>query len=160
MGKTGWEKQFKDKKVLIMGLGLNGGGTGTARFFAKEKARVTVTDLKPAESLKPSTDALREYKITYILGRHREEDFAAADLIIRNPDVPRSSFFLETAKNHGVPVEMEDALFAKLCSLPIIGVTGTRGKTTTTMMIASLLKAAGKKVLIGGNIRGVSSLEL
>lgn len=160
-------KEFKNKKVLVMGLGLHGGGVGIAKFFAKQGANVLVTDLKTKEQLAESLEKLRNNKnIKYALGGHKEEDFTSADLIIKNPDVPNSSPYLQIAKKHNVPVETDITLFLKLSKAFIIGVTGTKGKTTTSSLIFHILKSlpAGrqenpKNVFLAGNI-GVSPLEL
>lgn len=153
---------FIGKKVLVMGLGIQGGGVGVARFFVEHGAKVTVTDLKTKKQLAPSLAGLADLPITYVLGKHREEDFKKADLVIRNPDVPQNSPYLAMARKQGIPVEMDESLFLKLCSNRenIIGVTGTRGKTTTTHLIGTILKKAGFHTLLGGNLRGVATLSL
>ncbi len=153
---------FHGKKILVMGLGLQGGGVGVARFFAEKGARVTVTDLKTEEQLSFSIASLSDLPINYVLGKHREEDFKNSDLIIRNPDVPRSSQYLKIAKDNDIPVEMDESLFLKLCPNRenVVGVTGTRGKTTTTHLIGAILKEAGFPTLLGGNLRGVTTLSL
>lgn len=153
---------FLGKKVLVMGLGLQGGGVGVARFFAEHGAKVTVTDLKSEKELQTSLVSLAGLPINYVLGKHREEDFQKTDLVIRNPDVPRDSSFLEIARKAGAKVEMDESLFLRLCpnSQNVIGVTGTRGKTTTTHFIGAILKKAGFHTLLGGNLRGVTTLSL
>lgn len=145
-----------------MGLGLQGGGAGAARFFAEKGAKVTVTDLKTEAELAGSLRELKSLSITYVLGKHGEEDSKNSDLIIRNPDVLRDSPFLKIAKDNGIPVEMDESLFLKLCPNRenIIGVTGTRGKTTTTRLIGAILEKAGYHTLLGGNLRGVATLSL
>ncbi|MDP3998555.1 MAG: UDP-N-acetylmuramoyl-L-alanine--D-glutamate ligase [bacterium] len=153
-------KTFHGKKVLIMGLGRLGGGEGVARFFVGEGAKVTVTDLKNEEELKDTLQRLRDLPISYVLGKHRPEDFRDQDLVIRNPDVPRDSPFLEIARKNKIPVEVDESLFLKLCPVPVIGVTGTRGKTTTTTLIGKILEEAGHHTLLGGNLNGVATLSL
>lgn len=150
---------FKNKKVLIMGLGLHGGGVGVAKFFCRQKADVLVTDLKTKEQLQESLKKLRGLKIKYVLGKHQESDFLQADLIIKNPDVPSSSPYLEIAKKNNVPVETDVNLFFKMSEAFIIGVTGTKGKSTTASLIYHLLKAKSKRVFLAGNI-GISPLEI
>jgi UDP-N-acetylmuramoylalanine--D-glutamate ligase len=153
------DSQFKNKKVLVMGLGLNGGGVGVAKFFYKQGAKVLVTDLKTKEQLKDSLQKLKGLKIEYALGGHKEEDFKNADLIIKNPDVPNSSPYLEVARKHGVQIETDVTLFFKLSGAFIIGVTGTKGKSTTASLIFHLLKTKYHNVFLAGNI-GVSPLEI
>lgn len=153
------KRLFNGKKILIMGLGLHGGGVGVAKFFCAQKADVLVTDLKSKEQLKESIDKLRNLKINYSLGGHKEANFLAADLIIKNPDVPGTSPYLEIAKKNNIPVETDVSLFFKLSGAFIVGVTGTKGKSTTASLIYNLLKAKYKRTFLAGNI-GVSPLEL
>ena len=154
--------ELKDKRVLVFGLGVHGGGLGVARWLVKQGARVTVADLKRAEELQPSLDALRGLPIEYVLGEHREQDFANVDLIVRNPGVPRESKWLKLAQERGIPVEMEMSLFVERLphgAAQVIGITGTKGKTTTTLMTGAILKQANPKTVVAGNLR-VSALEL
>ena len=153
---------LKDKRVLVFGLGVHGGGIGVARWLVTQGARVTVTDMKHADELQSSLDALRGLPIEYVLGEHREQDFLNADLIVRNPAVPRESKWLAFAAEHNIPVEMEMGLFVQ--RLPrgmaqVIGITGTKGKTTTTLMVGEILKRANPKTVVAGNLR-VSALDL
>jgi len=136
---------FKDKRVTVMGLGLHGGGVAVVNWLIKHGAKVTVTDLKGKKELKPSLGKLvvKRYSdraIKLALGRHWEADFKTADLIIQNPGVPRESKYLEIAKKSGVPIENDASLFFKHCPASIIGVTGTRGKSTTATLIYEILK--------------------
>jgi len=150
---------FKGKKVLIMGLGLHGGGVSVAKFFCMQKADVTVTDLKTEEQLAESIEKLKKYKIKYTLGRHKEADFISTDLIIKNPDVPATSPYLEIARKHNMPIETDISLFLKSSEAFIIGITGTKGKSTTSSLIYHLLKLKYKNTFLAGNI-GLSPLEL
>jgi len=150
------------KRVLVMGLGIHGGGLGVTKWLVKQGARVTVTDLKHGDELQSSLDALRGLPIEYVLGEHRDNDFAIADLIVRNPGVPRESRFLQIAREHNVPIEMEMGLFFERLprgAAQTIGITGTKGKTTTTLMVGAMLKNANPRTVVAGNLR-VSALEL
>lgn len=151
---------FKDKKVLILGLGVNQGGLGSAKFFAKAKAVVRVTDLKGAKELKPSLDQLKEYKnISYVLGKHRFEDIDWADLIIRNQAIKPDNPYLRYALKKDKRVEMDMGIFLQFVSpKQVIGVTGTKGKSTTASLIYQALKKAKKKAVFAGNI-GISVLD-
>ena len=140
------------KKVTIMGLGLFGGGLGAAEYFARKGSRVTVTDLKSADQLRPSLEKLDGHAVELHLGEHRERDFTAADLVVVNPAVPRSSQYIALARRHGVKLATEITLFFELCRAPIIGVTGSNGKTTTTSMIGKMLDGGRRAVHVGGNI--------
>jgi UDP-N-acetylmuramoylalanine--D-glutamate ligase len=153
------KKIFQGKRILIMGLGLNGGGVGAAEFFYKQKAEVLVTDLKSEKQLKESLQKLKKLKIKYSLSGHKESDFLWADLIIKNPDVPETSPYLEIARKNKITVETDVSLFFKLSQAFIIGVTGTKGKSTTSSLIFHILKQKYKRIFLAGNI-GVSPLEL
>ena len=154
---------FKDKNVLILGLGLLGRGVKDAIFFAEAGAKVTVTDLKTKEQLTDSVKLLQPYKnIRYTLGKHLESDILKSDLIIRNAGVPSTSPFLKLAQDKKIPVDMDESLFAEFCPCPIIGITGTRGKSTTTTIIYTILKNLYTKgqVYLAGNIQGEATLPL
>ena len=144
-----------------MGLGLNKGGLGVAKYFAKKGKEVLVTDLKSAEVLKPSVDALEGIaNIQFRLGEHRLEDFEDAEIVIANPGVPvHGNEFVEHARKQGIPVHTEMSYFFVHKKCRVIGITGTRGKSTTTNLTYQILKAAGKNVVLGGNI-GVSVMDL
>jgi UDP-N-acetylmuramoylalanine--D-glutamate ligase len=152
---------FEGKKITVMGLGILGRGVGDAEFLAEIGVDLTITDLKKPEELKESLDRLKQWpNIKYTLGEHKKEDFENCDMIIKAAGVPLRSPYLHHAAKNDVPVYMSTALFAKFCKAYLIGVTGTRGKSTTTQMIHDGLAAAGKKVHIGGNIKGKSTLAM
>src|SRR5581483_515056 len=153
--------KLKDKRVLVMGLGLHGGGVGVTRWLLKQGARVTVTDLKKPNELRPTTSQLGDAPVEWVLGEPRLVDFVNADLIVRNPGVPRESRYLEFARARGIPVWMELGLFLE--QLPrgaaqVIGITGTKGKTTTTVLTGEILRRVAPKTVVAGNLR-VSALE-
>lgn len=142
-----------------MGLGLLGRGVGDAAFLARHCGKVIVTDMKNADDLRVSVDALKEYKnIEFRLGGHDAADFRNADFILKGAGVRLDNPYILEAEKAGVPVYMSTALFARFAPLRTVGITGTRGKSTTTYMVGDILKRAGRKVLMGGNIRGVSTL--
>lgn len=140
---------IKDLNVTIMGLGLNGGGEASAVFFAKNGAKVLVTDLKTEEQLKEVVERLSIYgNIRFKLGVHDIADFANADLVIKNPAVRNTSEYLKVAKN----IETDISIFLRLVKNPIIAVTGSKGKSTTVSAIYHVLKNLGKEAYLGGNI--------
>ncbi len=142
-----------------MGLGVSGGGVGVARFLARRGAKVTVTDLSPPDRLAESIAALHGLDIHYVLGEHREADVLQADFVVRNPAVPRTHPLLQLAEARGLPIYMEMTLFFLECpSSHIVGVTGTKGKTTTTTLLGEVLGGAGRDVVVAGNLR-ISALE-
>lgn len=142
------------RRVLVMGLGLFGGGAGAVRFLCREGARVTVTDLRPAEALRESLRTLESLPVVYRLGGHEAADFRAADLIVANPGVPRSSPFLNVAGKRGIPVTTEICLFAERCKAPVMGITGSSGKTTTTSLVGEMMRRRSPRTMVGGNIGG------
>lgn len=157
-----FSEHFKGKKITVMGLGLLGRGVGDAAFLADCGAEVTVTDLKTEEQLASSLEQLKQCSnITYVLGEHREEDFENRDIILVAAGVPADSKYLAHAREHGVRLVQSAALFAELAKIPVIGITGTRGKSTVTHMVHHVLSVTtGEHIILGGNVRGVSNLQL
>src|SRR3989344_1289861 len=152
---------FRGKRITAMGLGLLGRGVGDARYLAECGAELIVTDLKTREQLTESVAQLESFKnITFVLGEHRLEDFRNRDFILKAAGVPLNSLYITEAKKNEIPVRMSADLFAEISEIPIIGVTGTRGKSTVTHMIYEIFKTAVKSVLLGGNVRGISNLAL
>jgi UDP-N-acetylmuramoylalanine--D-glutamate ligase len=151
---------FQGKRVLIMGLGVNGSGIASARYAARHGAITRVTDLRPAELLAPSIRSLEGLSIEYALGHHRNEDFLWAEIVIPVPGVRLSSPYLRIAREHGALITHEIVLFFEACPGRIIGITGTRGKTTTTTLIYEMLCNSGAPTVIGGNVSGVETLSL
>jgi UDP-N-acetylmuramoylalanine--D-glutamate ligase len=149
------------RRVLVMGLGLLGGGVAAARYAVGQgAAEVVVTDLRSAELLAPSLARLEGLPIRYVLGGHDEADFRHAEVVVRNPGVRRDSPYLRAAADAGARVEMEIAWFLRACPGPIAGVTGTRGKSTTTVLLHAILERAGMRPLLGGNLGGIETLSL
>jgi UDP-N-acetylmuramoylalanine--D-glutamate ligase len=150
------------RTVLIMGLGLHGGGAAAANFFADLGDRVVVTDLKSAAELEEGLARIKAGKrMRFVLGRHEFRDFEEADLIVKNPGVPPASPYLARARERGVPIETDIGIFLDhggLRARCIVGVTGTKGKSTTASLLHSILSVHGH-ALIGGNIT-VSVLDI
>lgn len=155
-------KYFNGKKVTVMGLGLLGRGVGDALFLAECGAEVLVTDLKSKEELASSVSQLENFSnVTFVLGEHRLEDFEDRDMILVAAGVPFDSPYLAHSKEKGVPLKMSAAIFARVSQIPIVGITGTRGKSTVAHMVHHVLGVVtGESILLGGNIRGVSNLQL
>jgi len=142
------ESELKGLKVTVMGLGLHGGGLATAKFLASRGALVTVTDLRSLEVLKPSVNALRNFEIEFVLGEHRMADFSDADLVIKNPAVPPTSPFLKAAK----AIETDISLFLSLNKRPVLAITGSKGKSTTSSALHHIFKSIYRDSRLGGNI--------
>src|SRR3989344_7620138 len=160
---------FKDKKVTVLGLGVLGKRLGDIAFLAECGAKVLVTDLKSSTVLKPSLQELRKHNlptgrqgnITFVLGKHRLSDFENCDFVLKGQGVTLDSPYITHARKKGIPIEMDESLFAKLApKVKIIGITGTRGKSTTTMLIYEIIKRAGLPVHLGGNIKNTAALPL
>lgn len=152
---------YAGQRATVLGLGTRGGGVGVARYLVEAGARVTVTDAKPAEALAEPLAALAGLPIRFVLGGHEDDLFttAGADLVVRNPGVPRRAPMLELARRHRLPVEMEMTLFFRACPAPIVGVTGTKGKTTVSTLCAEMLRGWDPSTVLAGNM-GVSALGL
>lgn len=162
-GNMSFSDYFKGKRITVMGLGLLGRGIGDARYIAESGAReVIVTDLKTEADLVSSIESLKDLpNLRFALGGHKLEDFENVDLILVAAGVSMDSEYLLHARKMGIPLKQSAALFVELSKIPIIGVTGTRGKSTVTHMIHhTLSQVTGEKVLLGGNVRGVSNLQL
>ena len=142
---------LKNKKGVVIGLARS--GVAVAQFASLRGAKVTVTDLKPKSELQSSLKLLAPYKkIKYELGRHPLKTLLVADFFVVSPGVPLTNPLIEQAlkKNKKVMSEIEFAF--QFISVPLVAVTGTNGKTTTTMMIGEMLKNTKKSVFVGGNI--------
>ncbi|HWA64248.1 MAG TPA: UDP-N-acetylmuramoyl-L-alanine--D-glutamate ligase [Candidatus Paceibacterota bacterium] len=122
---------FKGKKVLLFGLGILGGGVAAANWLMRQGARVTVTDLKTRNQLADSIARVTGTAV-WKLGGHSFEDVDACDIVVVNPDVPIASEYIQYAFTQGKMVLNEAAIFFEEFARPIVAVTGTRGKTTTT----------------------------
>ncbi len=156
---------FKGKKVLVFGLGVLGGGVATTNWLLDHGARVAVTDLKNAEHLASSVKRVEEHlkrtapdgkayektkaRLTWALGGHSNALIDASDVVVVNPDVSaRNPYILRAIKNRS-RVCNEGTIFYDVWKKPTIGVTGTRGKTTTASWANHLI---GTSVLTGNSI--------
>lgn len=142
--------QFKNRKVLILGLAKS--GEASAKLLTRLGAIVTVNDGKPFEE-NPTAQALLEEGIKVICGSHPiellDEDF---EYFIKNPGIPYKNPMVEKAIEKGIPVLTEVELAYLVSESPIVAITGSNGKTTTTTMIAETLNHAGQSALLSGNI--------
>jgi UDP-N-acetylmuramoylalanine--D-glutamate ligase len=141
---------LNQKNVLVVGLGMT--GLASARFLHHRGAAVTVTDMAPEEGRAASVLELHQLGIRTELGGHCRETFESSDLIVLSPGVPHTHDFLSGARQKGTPVIGEIELASRFVREPIIAITGTNGKTTTTSLLASMLVQCGKRVFVGGNI--------
>ncbi len=144
---------FRGKRVTVMGLGSFGGGIGAVRFLARQGARVTVTDLKPAGELSAALAQIADCPgVEQHLGEHRDADFRETDLVVASPAIPKESKYLQLARDAGVQVSSEMNLFWERNRGRTICVTGSNGKSTTAAIIHALLSAGTQTAWLGGNI--------
>jgi UDP-N-acetylmuramoylalanine--D-glutamate ligase len=142
--------ELTGKKVLIVGLGRS--GIAAARHCAAAGASVTVADAKPADELAGALAALAGLPVRQALGGHDPALPAAHDLVVASPGVPLDAPGFAEARARGVPIVGELELAVRRISRPIVAVTGTNGKTTTTSLIGHLLAAARLRACVAGNI--------
>jgi UDP-N-acetylmuramoylalanine--D-glutamate ligase len=166
MKKSRYEKYFRDKKITVMGIGVLGRGVGDIKFLASCGADIIATDLKSKEKLKKSLRHLSKYKnISYTLDEHKVQDFKKRDFILKGSGVSLDNKYIETADANDVPVHMSfglvmDILKKENMDVKIIGITGSKGKSTTTGLINAILEKSGRRYHLGGNIRGIANLPL
>ena len=140
------------KRVLVMGLGRFGGGVAAVRFFRERGHPVLVTDLYDEKKLGKSVAAVAPLGVEFRLGRHDEADFDSTDILVVNQAVPFEHPLVLRARARGKEVVTELGLTLRLLKCPIVGITGTKGKSTTSALIAAMLEASGRPVALGGNI--------
>jgi UDP-N-acetylmuramoylalanine--D-glutamate ligase len=141
---------LKGKKIVVVGLART--GVAVARFLAERGALVTVTDMKDEAALAPYLEKLEGLHINRELGRHEEYSFLTADLIVVSPGVPMeiAPILLARARKRRVISEIE--LASCFIDAPMVAITGTNGKTTTTTLTGEIFRACGFNTFVGGNI--------
>jgi UDP-N-acetylmuramoylalanine--D-glutamate ligase len=142
--------EVRDKRVLVVGLARS--GRAAARCLRRRGALVTVTDSRPPWELRADIPELLAHKIGMELGLHREETFLRQDLIVISPGVPAGLPYLEAARKKNIPVVPEVEAASWFLEGPLVGVTGSNGKTTTTALLGKVFKASGFRTFVGGNI--------
>lgn len=138
------------KRMLVVGLART--GIAAARFLHRRGAQVQATDQADESRLGPELAELRAMGVALEVGGHSAEAFAAAETIVLSPGVPHTLPALEAARRRGIPVIGETELAARFIAQPVVAVTGTNGKTTTTELLGAMLAASGRRVFVGGNI--------
>ena len=149
--------ELKDKRVLVVGLGKS--GVASALFLKERGARVTVSDTKSGDELRDEIPALLDQGITVETGGHGERTFHGQDLIVVSPGVPVDAPPLVQARALGETVIGEIELASRFLPGPIVAITGSNGKTTTTALVGEILTAGGRPTLVGGNI-GTPAISL
>ena len=140
---------FRDERVVVVGAGV--AGAGVARVLTDQGADVLVTELRPADAVERAAE-LHAMGVTLAAGGHERSHLDGATLVVTSPGVPQDAPILGWAAARHIPVWGELELGARLCTAPYLAVTGTNGKTTTTGMIASCLRAGGVDAVACGNI--------
>lgn len=141
---------FTGKRILVVGMARS--GRAAARFLARRGAVVTGTDIKERGEFGAALRELESLPINLVLGGYPEVDRGLYDLVIISPGVPPAIPPVACADRAGIPVWSELELASRFIEDPVIAVTGTNGKTTTTSLIGYILKKAGKQVAVAGNI--------
>jgi UDP-N-acetylmuramoylalanine--D-glutamate ligase len=138
------------KKVLVVGLART--GVALAHFLTRAGARVTITDMAQAQELAEMRQLIQNLPVEEELGVPEPRDVSGFDLILPSPGVPPELPWLTEARRHGIPVWGELELAGHFLTRPVIAVSGTNGKTTTTTLVGRFLAASGIAALVGGNI--------
>ncbi|MGQ9681114.1 MAG: UDP-N-acetylmuramoyl-L-alanine--D-glutamate ligase [Anaerolineae bacterium] len=141
--------EFGGLRATILGLARE--GTALARFLAQRGARVCVSDLKGPEALADAIQSLAGLSVRYYLGSHPPE-ILDADVLFLSPGVPPESAIVREAQRRGVALSSETRLFTRLSSAPVLGITGSSGKTTTVTLVGKMLEASSYRTYVGGNI--------
>lgn len=141
---------FKGRKVIVIGLARS--GIAAAEKLKESGAEVLAVDSNDNEELQKTAAELALKKIATRLGPHRLSDLDGRDLVIVSPGVPKSSPVLIEAYRRNLAVWSEIELASQFIVNPVIGVSGTNGKTTVTTLIGELLRAGNKEVVVSGNI--------
>ncbi|MDY0189790.1 MAG: UDP-N-acetylmuramoyl-L-alanine--D-glutamate ligase [Desulfuromonas sp.] len=140
------------KKIVVVGAGRS--GLAVCRYAVMHGAQVVLSDSRTEQDLRTSGTALDDIVelVTLDLGGHSEAYFTGADLIVISPGVKLTIAALAAARRVGVPVIGEIELAARLLRCPIMAITGTNGKSTTTELLGAMLRRCGKRVFVGGNL--------
>jgi UDP-N-acetylmuramoylalanine--D-glutamate ligase len=149
--------ELNGKRALVVGLGKS--GVASALFMKAHGARVTVSDTKSGDELRNEIPVLLDHGITVETGGHGERTFRGQDLIVVSPGVPVDAPPLVQARSLGETVIGEVELAAQFLPGPMVAITGSNGKTTTTTLTGEIIAAAGFPVLVGGNI-GTPAISL
>ena len=144
-------RSFAGQRATLIGLGTRT-HVALARFLVGHGAEVTITDSKPEEQLKDEIDLLGGLRVRLSLGGHRLDEILPTDVVFVSPGVPREIPLLGELAARGVRISSEIELLFDVCPAPIVGITGSSGKTTTTALVGEMLVAGGRPALVGGNI--------
>ena len=142
--------ELNGKKFLVLGLART--GKACARFLVNQGAIVAISDLRSQAELKEEMTDLEDLSLSYFLGGEDRQALAGVDCVIPSPGVPVENPLLGDAVARRIPVLSEIEIAYRFLPAPLVAITGTNGKSTTTTLVGEMLKAGAKKVFIGGNI--------
>jgi UDP-N-acetylmuramoylalanine--D-glutamate ligase len=142
--------ELKGKTVLVLGLART--GSECARFLVNEGAHVLVSDRRSEQELAPEMTRLAGLPIRYLLGGEERAWLTGVDLFVPSPGVPQENALLEEAEQRRIPVLSEIELAYRFFRAPLVAITGTNGKSTTTTLVGEMFKASGQRVFVGGNL--------
>jgi UDP-N-acetylmuramoylalanine--D-glutamate ligase len=145
------KNELQGKHVLVVGLGVS--GVAVARFLCRQGALVSVSDSRLVKELAEAVSQLKLLPLSELeTGGHTVSLFLQQDMIVASPGVPFSLEVLEQARARDIPVIGEIELASRFMRVPLIGLTGTNGKTTTVTLLGEIFNTAGRKAFVGGNI--------
>jgi UDP-N-acetylmuramoylalanine--D-glutamate ligase len=142
--------ELKGKKVMVLGAART--GIATARFLAQRGAEVLVTDRRSEIELSGEMKAIAGLPIRFLLGGEDPAWVEGVDLVIPSPGVPQENPLLQEAERRGAGILSEIEMACRFIRAPLIAITGTNGKSTTTALVGEMLKAGGYNIFVGGNI--------
>jgi UDP-N-acetylmuramoylalanine--D-glutamate ligase len=145
------QREFTDRRVTVVGLGRFGGGVGVTKWLCGQGAKVIVSDHGDKSTLSESIAALDGCDVEFHFGEHQKKDFLDTDLLVVNPAMPQTHPLLQLAIKAEIPYTTEINLFIERCQAPIVAITGSVGKSTTTAMVGEIL-ARKFTTHVGGNI--------
>lgn len=150
--------EFAGKKVLVLGAGIS--GISVSQVLSDQGASVILSDVRTEEQIGKDLSALKTAGVVFGLGRQDEELLEGVDYVVLSPGVSIYNPLVEAAKAAGKTVISEIEVAYRQCPAPVVAITGTNGKTTTTTLVGEILKAAGQEVVVGGNIGQALSHEV
>jgi UDP-N-acetylmuramoylalanine--D-glutamate ligase len=143
-------REVRGLNVVVLGLARQ--GIALSRWLVEEGARVTASDVQPADKLAEALHALDGLPIRFVLGGHPLSLLDDCDVLCLSGGVPIDLPIVLEAKQRGIPLSNDSQLFVERCPAPVIGITGSAGKTTTTTLVGEMCRSAGRKTWVGGNI--------
>jgi len=141
---------FSGKRVTVVGLGIE--GVDLVRYLVRQGAEITISDSRPANALSARLQEIAGLPVRLSLASGQSADIASAQAVFVSQSVPLDLPGLQAARAAGVPLFSMTGLFLDVCPGPVVGITGSSGKTTTTALVAEMFRADERPVFVGGNI--------